>query len=282
MGFSDKYRVDYIGKEILHISKGIVDNPEFREVIEIGGSKEIVAKADVMIEDAVADFLKKIPVNLDGEEKRRRVLCENPLGLIAFDPVDGTNNFVNGSFFYCSIATIFDSPEPKTLGEAVWAGIYDHVSSKRGYFDNGNVYFVNDKGNIPQKPESPRIKSISDLTKDNFLNLSLDFGPREIPEDTKPYDDILAKSWRKNVSCAGYHLMEVASGGSDAYICPVQKPEELVAGIPMIEASGGAVLTFDGKRAGDLPYDFDKRYSIVAARTPQLARELVGMIKSSP
>jgi len=73
--------------------------------------------------------------------------------------------------------------------------------------------------------------------------------------------------------------MEIASGGRDAYICPVQKPEELVAGIPIIETSGGAVLTFDGERAGDLPYDFDKRYSIVAARTPQLTKELVDMIK---
>ena len=148
-----------------------------------------------------------------------------------------------------------------------------------GCFNNGNIYFTNSNGTIPQKPEPPRIKSISDLTEGDYLRIFLDLGPRETSESLKPYDDILTKSWRKNVSCAGYHLMEIARGGRDAYICPVQKPEELVAGIPMIEANGGAVLTFDGKRAGDLPYDFDERYSIVAARTPLLARELVDMIK---
>jgi fructose-1,6-bisphosphatase/inositol monophosphatase family enzyme len=270
------------GEKIIEISRGMINNPQFRQVIEVGGLKEIVARGDVAIEDAVADYLQKfnIPVNLDGEEKRQRKLCKNPLGKVTLDPIDGTNNFVSDTLHYCTIATIFDTPNPKTLGEAVWAGIYDHSTDKEAHFSSNGVMF-GDKNIWTGDPRPLTIKSIKDLQQGEPLNIFLDLGPGETSESLKPYDNILEISWRKNVSCAGYHLMEVANGGRDAYICPVQKPEELVAGIPLIKATGGAVLTFDGQDVSKLPYDFDKRYPIVAARTPQLARELVNMIQAA-
>jgi len=280
MKLSYKWNVNQIGKDIIEISKEMINTPGFRERIEVGGPKEIVARGDIAIEDAVAEYLQKfsMPVNLDGEEKRQRRLCKNPLGKVTLDPIDGTNNFVYNTLFYCTIATIFDTPNPKTLGEAVWAGIHEHSTGHYAYFKDGQAFFDR-KGPINSRPKI--IKSIKDLKKEEPLNIFLDLGPGDDSEKLKPYDDILKiRSWRKNVSCAGYHLMEVAYGGRDAFICPVQKPEELVAGIPLIKATGGEILTFDGQDVSKLPYDFDKRYPIVAARTPKLARELVDMIQA--
>jgi len=280
MKLSDKCSsIPLIGANILSIAKDILQDSKFRQVTELGGSKEIVALGDTAVENSVAKYLqeKNIPVNFDGEEKRQRRLCKNPLGKITLDPIDGTDNFVDNTLHYCTVVTIFDEPNPQTLGQAIWAGIYDHATGKLAHFNQGKVSFSDKTGHLNQRTKG--VKSLKDLKQQEHLRLFLDLGPRETPEKLKPYEDILAKSWRKNVSCAGYHLMEVAYGSRDAYICPVQKPEELVAGIPLIRASGGEVLTFDGSKASRLPYDFDARYQIVAARTPKLARQLVHLIK---
>jgi len=125
MALSENYDLFKIGKDIFNIAKKVVDNPEFRKTIEIGGERDIVAKADLEIEDAVIAYLRKetILVNLDSEERRRTTLTDNPQGLITLDPIDGTDNLVDNILHYCTITTIFDTPNPKTLGEAVWAGI---------------------------------------------------------------------------------------------------------------------------------------------------------------
>jgi len=280
MKLSDKCpSIPLIGANILSIAKNILQDSKFRQVTEFGGPKEIVALGDTAVEDAVAQYLQEnnIPVNFDGEEKRQRRLNKNPLGKITLDPIDGTDNFVDNTLHYCTIVSIFDSPNPRTLGQAIWAGIYDHASGKLAHFNKGVVSFSDNTG--PLSPRPKRFKSLKDLTPEDYLKIFLDLGPRETPEKLKPYEDILKISWRKSVGCAGYHLMEVAYGSRDAYICPVQKPEELVAGIPLIKARGGEVLDFDGVRVSRVPYDFNTLYPIVAARTPQLARRLVDLIK---
>lgn len=281
MKLSDYYSLHLIGMNLIDVSKKVLKSPEFKDnldlIIKKGGKSDIITKTDIAIEDKVVDYIlkKKIPVNFDGEEKRQRKLTDNPLGKITFDPMDGTDNYSTNVLHYCTILTIFDTPNPKTLGESVWAGIYDHVSNKFAYFNKGEVVFI--KGNEILKSKKG-IKSLDELSQDEYFTLFLDLGPRATSEKFKPYDKILNKSWCKNISCAGYHLMEIAMGGRDVFISPGQKPEELVAGIPLIEGVGGAVITFDGKRAGDLPYDFNTRYQIIAARTPKLAEEIRGLI----
>ena len=48
----------------------------------------------------------------------------------------------------------------------------------------------------------------------------------------------------------------------------------LKPGIDVIEKAGGSIITYDGKRAGDLSYDFNKKYQIIAASTKELAYEI--------
>lgn len=116
------------------------------------------------------------------------------------------------------------------------------------------------------------------LEGDIEASIIIDLGPNQKLDSYKPYGKIIENSWWRNVSCAGLHFFGIASGGFDAFLCPVQKPEELVAGIPLIEKAGGVVITYDGKRAGDLPYDFDKKYQIIAAATSELAEKIKDLL----
>jgi len=281
MAISDRYIPD-VGHYILSLSGRILneleENFDGRNLEASSAKKEIVTKADNAIENAVIGYLKsaEIPANIDGEEKRRTVICENPQGLIVLDPLDGTFNYFKNrglSLPYCTIVSIFDSPNPATLGEAVWAGMREQVSGIK-------IYSHADKVRIEKNGYWKETKTSGRKTLEGEIeaNIMLDYGPSRPLSDYQKFEKIIKNSWTKNVSCAGFHLAGVATGTFDAYICPVQKPEELVAGIPLIEKAGGKVLTFDGKDASKLPYDFDARYAIVAASTEELAEELVGII----
>ena len=279
MTIKNKYNFGEIGFKLIDIAKEVLSSDFRDEVLQRGGKQDIVSLADQEIEERAFNYVKSIrfPANFHGEEKRQRKLVDNPKYLICFDPQDGTNNSVDEALHYCTIPTIFDTPEPRNLGSAVWTGIYDHVSREMAYFDNNKVYFSRD--GKPIQPKTRNVKSLDDIPDNSYIDLILDIGPKETPEKLKPFSEILSKSWRKNVSCAGYHMLLIAMGKRDAYICPVQKPEELVAGIPLIEGVGGKVITFDGRRAKDLPYDFDSRYQIIATRVPELADDLRKRIK---
>ena len=261
--------LDYHGRRVLEDLRDLLKQEKFTERRRVRGlsKKEVVTEADIAAEDFVIKYLQAndIPVNLDGEEKRRTTLIQTPQGLWTLDPLDGTYSYFRGIFPYCSILSMFDSPHPENLGSAVWAGILNH--------DTGEIIATS------QRLRTSERKTLEGMPGDAEASVIVDLGPNQKIEAYAPYAKIIESSWWRNISSAGIHFFGIAKGSIDAYLCPVQKPEELVAGIPLIEIAGGAVLTYEGKRAGDLPYDFDKKYEIVAAATPELAQRLVDLIK---
>lgn len=268
--FSSIKNFDYHGKNVLKLLRNLLRKSEFQNkknrILEGITKKEVVTKADMATENVVIKYIQdnNIPVNLDGEEKRRSVLTSNPKGLWTLDPIDGTYNYFRGIFPYVSILSIFDFPNPKNLGSAVWAGMINH--------ENGEIITINSPTLTSKR------KTLEGKTNDIEASVIIDLGSNQKLDAYKPYEKIIANSWWRNISCAGLHFFGIASGGFDAYLSPIQKPEELVAGIPLIEKAGGAVITYDGKRAGDLPYDFNKKYQIIAAATPELAKEIKNLL----
>ena len=254
----------YHGIKVLSLLKNLLKDTTLtqkRRVKDIS-KNEVVTEADIAAENAVIGYIQKhnLHVNLDGEEKRRSTLTENPKGLWVLDPLDGTYNYFRGIFPYSSILSIFDSPKPKNLGSAVWAGIIDHST-----------------GEILTTDQSPRTsgrKSLEGNVGDAEASVIVDLGPKQKIDAYLPYSEIIENSWWRNASSAGFHFFGIATGRLDAFLCPIQKPEELVAGIPLIEKAGGSIITYDGKRAGDLSYDFNKKYQIIAASTKELAYEI--------
>lgn len=258
--------LEYHGTKVLLGLRDLLMQKHFAEKRRIKGlsKREVVTQADLAAEEFVIGYIRKnnISVNLDGEEKRRSKLVSDPQGLWTLDPVDGTYNYFRGIFPYCSILSMFGSTKPENLGSAVWAGILNHGT-----------------GEIITSSQDLATSRRKILQGDIEASVVIDLGPNQEAESYIPYSAILKNSWWRNVGCAGIHFFGIAKGSIDAYLCPVQKPEELVAGIHLIERAGGAVVTYEGKRAGKFPYDFDRRYGIVAAATPELAKQLVDLLK---
>jgi len=284
------YNHSQLGHKILYLCSEVMRDRRTLgkpKTLTCEAKKEIVTETDEAVEEAVIDYFREeeIPVNLDGEEKRRTIITENPQGLVVLDPDDGTFNYFRGYDFslpHCSIATIFDSPDPQRIGDAVWAGIYEHTTRTKISFEDQRVW-IQDSNGLREIKTSGRT-SLEGKAGEEFANIMLDYGPKKNLKMYKPFSKIISKSWTKNISCAGMHLAGVATGTFDAYICPVQKPEELVAGIPLIERAGGAVINFQGDRLANKPYDFNARYKVIAAATPELAEEIKSLIarKSLP
>jgi myo-inositol-1(or 4)-monophosphatase len=217
----------YHGLRVLSLLKDLLKEPRFRERKKITASKnEVVTEADIAAENLVIDYIKRrnIPVNLDGEEKRRTTLTENPQGLWVLDPLDGTYNYFRNVFPYSSILSIFDSPHPKNLGSAVWTGILNHSTGE----------IITLKENL----QTSGRKSLEGNVEDAEASVIIDLGPKQKLDAYLPYSEIIENSWWRNASSAGFHFFGVATGTLDAYLCPVQKPEELVAGIPLIKKAG--------------------------------------------
>lgn len=111
--------LNYHGINVLNLLKELLQQPEFSEkrgrITKGITKKEVVTKADLAAEELVIDYIKenKIPVNLDGEEKRRSILTQTPEGLWTLDPIDGTYNYFRGLFAYVSILSMFDYQLPK-------------------------------------------------------------------------------------------------------------------------------------------------------------------------
>jgi len=272
MALSDNYDLDNLGNSLLSIAHKKISESEVEErtLITSTTKKEIVTKLDIAIENGMIEYLreKNFPVSFDGEETRSSKLSENPQGLIVVDPIDGTYNYFRNFLPYCTIVSIFDFPNPERLGDAKWTGILDHSTGDRVYA-KGEKVFLNNK-----EIRTSGRKTLEGDAEDVEASIFLDYGPGRPTQDYEKFSNIFRRSWIRNISCAGVHLMSVASGASDAYICPVQKPDELVSGIPLIELAGGAVINFEGERIGDKPYDFNKTYEIIAASTKELAHQI--------
>ncbi len=265
--------IQNIGLDLLGISARILSELQEGRTRLHGDKKEIVTKADITIEDAVIDYIKqnKIPANIDGEEKRRTKIVENPELLIVLDPLDGTYRYSRNFLPHSTIVTIYDTPNPRKIGGAVFTGVYDHETNRLWYTSKGREVILQKS----EKSTEVKTSGIKSLTTDT--SGMVDHGPCTNLEDFLRFTQLYQKSWVTNISSAGVHLASVSSGnysGTDFYVCWKQKPEELVSGILLVENAGGIVTDFEGNALRNKPYDFNARYETIAAATPELAEEI--------
>ena len=166
---------------------------------------------------------------------------------------------------YCTVVSIFDSPEPN-FENAVVSGIIEHNSKRLWYAVKGNGCFLNDS----------RIKTSGRKNLDRRTLVIIDHytSGGNISKFLKIYPE----SWVKDFGSAAFHLAGVSSGLFDAYLSPSQKAHELGAGYLLVKEAGGFLTDWKGNRLERTRYDFNAKYPVIAASTQELGDILLSKL----
>lgn len=227
---------------------------------------DISTQGDRAVSAALADFFarEKIDAVLLSEESGRTQLSDSPEYTIAFDDIDGTDNYYRGRGLlpHCTVITIFASPEP-TFVDALVAGVIEHNSGQLwhavrdgGCFLDGTKVSASGRTSLDRRTLLIIDHYISGGAIDRFA----------------PLYDI---AWIKDFGASALHLAGVGSGLFDAFLSPAQKSHELGAGYLLVKEAGGVLTDWNGGSLDDTLYDFDRQTPILAAATRDLSDALL-------
>lgn len=126
-----------ICKDALYIANGVLVSlgDEGTKIVSYGRDVGFSTVGDKTISRYLIDFFRRqhLPVILYSEEvdigTKRMELDKNPKGIITIDEIDGTHNYLRGISPYCTVITIFDSPEPY-FRDALACGIIEHTERR--------------------------------------------------------------------------------------------------------------------------------------------------------
>jgi myo-inositol-1(or 4)-monophosphatase len=257
-------------REVLNLSHNLVKKVGEKSRKEVFDKHvtDISTEMDRLISSAIIDFFKmhKVPAIIYSEEKGRIELSKKPEVTIAFDDLDGTNNYFTGRGIlpFCTVVTFFNSIGTK-FSDAVVAGIIEHNSGSVWLASKGQGCFYKDKKCETSGKKELNKKSV--VIIDHYMT------------DVTKGIGLYKKVWVKDFGTAALHFAGVASGMFDAYVSSAQKAHELGAGFLMIKEAGGCVLDWHGKPIDGLKYDFNGKYPIVAACTEDFAKEILKVLR---
>lgn len=256
----------------VNLAHDILENLGDKGTKEVHDSKvvDISTEGDRAISNAIINFLKekKVPAILYTEEFGMTRLSDNPIYIITFDDIDGTDNYhrARKSLPHCSLISIFDSVTP-SFENVIAAAVIEHNSKNIWHALRGEGTYLNNKKVTTSNKKSLDRKTL--VMIDHYM------GAYDIPR----FLEIYKKSWVKDLGSAAFVLSGISSGMIDAYINTQQKAHELGAGYLFIKEAGGAVIDFEGKSINKTKYDFDAKYEIIASSTKELSEEIKKLIR---
>ena len=200
------------------------------------GKTDVVTQADrnaqAAVIDEISDAYPDEPIVGEEEDALKEVPAEGPAWIV--DPIDGTNNFVNGSRSFCTaVAAVVD-------GEPVAAAIVCPTLS--------DTYRLGPDG--PLLNDAP--VSVSDCSDPEAATVC--------PTFWWDYDqrDQYAAATRELVThfgdmrrygCAQLELGMVASGTLEGVVTNLRaNPWDTVAGVGLVREAGGTVTDLEGER----------------------------------
>jgi len=230
---------------------------------------DISTQGDRAVSAALADLFarEKIPAILLSEESGCTELSDSPEYTIAFDDIDGTDNYYRGRGLlpHCTVITIFASPNP-TFADALVAGIIEHNSGQLWHAVRDGGCFLDDL----------KVAASGRTVLDRRTLLIIDhyISGGAIDRFAPLYDT----AWIKDFGASALHLAGVGSGLFDAFLSPAQKSHELGAGYLLIKEAGGILTDWDGATLDNTLYDFDRQTPILAAASRDLSDALLKKI----
>ena len=258
--------------------EAILDFQNKRQVLKVThkGAEGIASEADEASEKIIIDLVSKnYPKHEVLSEEDFSKSKKNKIGdlqkkefLWVIDPLDGTNNFVNGIPIYAvSIALLH---EGKTI-----AGVVYNPLSGECFFASleQGAYLIDFRINPLKKYELKPVKNTKALGE-------CIFSPAPVYEIGHKFERQLSV-FRKNIhgaravrrlGSAALELCYVANGNFDGYWEKNLKPWDTAAALIICQEAGVKVTDFDGKS-----YNIQKD-SIIAAHDP-LHTRILGKIK---
>ncbi len=251
-----------------------------RQEVYGAGVTDISTKSDLVISEAVLKYFKASgfpAIFLDEEMIKERgpiKLSENPQYTVAFDDLDGTDNYHRSDDLpVVSIVTIFDSLEPR-FQDAVAAGIID--------IRNGNIWYA-ERGKGAEFNGKPCRTSGREVLDRKTL-VCLDHYGSEDP--AKHFSRLYAHAWVKDFGTAGYHFANVAGGKAptgatgkfDAFVNLKNKTHESGAGYLLVGEAGGWIADLNGNHLDDKKFDFNEKHPVIAASTEKLGRNILEFV----
>lgn len=209
---------------------------------EVKDDKSFVTKADTECEALIVAAVKEAfpDHGILGEEGTDH----NPNAEYQWiiDPLDGTNNFVNGiPLFATSIGILHQ-------GEPIVGVIYNPVSHSLFYAEKGKGMFYNEKPTV-----------VSDQSADMGM---VGFGPGK--EGKKRLDIAYASvtpyfKSKRYLGATALELAYLARGGTEGFICLGLKKWDYAAGSLLVQEAKGTITDFDGN-----PWKMEQNYFIAS------------------
>jgi len=197
--------------------------------VELKEDETPVTVADRQAEEVIrAAIMEAYPEHgIRGEE-----FPDHQIGAVyqwVLDPIDGTKNFVSGSYLFGTLIALLKDGKP--IVGAINQPILDDF-----LVGNGKQAWLNGRP-VQVKPCHQLADAIL-LTTEHWSTFEHQNGPafEALSKKVKRYN-----TWG---DCHGYYL--VATGGADIMTDPILNEWDLMALIPIIEGAGGVITDWQG------------------------------------
>lgn len=224
---------------------------ELREEVADGADGTPTMRVDAIVEGAIADAAMRNGANLLSEEAG--FIDNGSAETLVIDPVDGSANAAFGVPLSCFAGVVVRDGVP-TEALTVW-------------FDTGRSWWA--------RAGEPTPYRTTGRTALDGASVCL-MRPKRGTEEA--WHRIANRADRIRILCTTcLETMLVAEGSVDAFIDPgsdTHRIMDLAAALVTVPAAGGVLLDLRG-RPFTFDHDLTKRWSGVAAATPQLAEALI-------
>lgn len=225
------------------------------------GEFDPVTQADRAAEDIIRQRIKAAYPGhgLLGEERGSEAGNE-PLRWV-IDPIDGTRAYMCGIPLWTTLIALNDGTRPVI-------GVIDQP-----YL--GERYYASPAGAFMRMGEQLRpLKTRANARLDDAVFSTTSPGLFQSAREKKIHEALVASVKLARYGCDAYAYAQLAAGTIDLVVEPGLQAWDIQALLPVIEAAGGAVATFDGG-------DPQKGGDIVAAANPALLKACLALISST-
>jgi myo-inositol-1(or 4)-monophosphatase len=222
---------------------------------------DFVTNADTEAEHAIMEILSKEFPEIGFLAEESGSIKRGSKLLWVIDPIDGTNNYINGVPFFCTSIALAKNDEP------ILGVIYEPNRDELFYAAKGSGAFLNGKkitvSNRASLDKALVVLSFSSARKAQELSSFGYFGFADLYKNTRAV---------RKFGAAALELAYVASGRVDAFLHRNIKPWDGAAGTAIIQEAGGKVTNSFAK-----PWRIHDRF--ILATNGLLHKELCALLK---